>query len=104
MQAVSTGLPRTQSRAPTTRLVLIDLADMQERLSNRLLFAGDDYLILVDTGRRDVDTGPRVLHDLLDHFVESSSNERVEGLLQAQTLHGSLVLEHNGKSVRQLKN
>lgn len=76
-----------------TNLILIDLADTQEGLSNGFLFTSDYDLVLVDTGGRDVDTSPRFLHNLLDHFVEGPSNEWVEGLLQTQTLHSPLILE-----------
>lgn len=75
-----------------THLVVVDGSDAAERQGDGLLLPGDDDLVLGQAGRGDADASPRLLAQLLHQPVVGAGDEGVEGLLQGQTLHCTLVL------------
>lgn len=75
-----------------TNLVVVDAPDAAECQGDGLLLAGDDDLVLGQARRRDADAGARLLAQLLHQAVVGAGDERVEGLLQGQTLHCTFIL------------
>lgn len=75
-----------------THLVVIDGSDAVQRQSDGLLLPGDDDLVLGQARRWNADASARLLAQLLHQAVVGAGDERVEGLLQGETLHRSLVL------------
>lgn len=75
-----------------THLVFVDGSDAADGQRDRLLLASDDDLVLGQAGRWDADAGSCVLAQLLHQPVVGSGDEGVEGFLQRQTLHCTLVL------------
>lgn len=80
-----------------TYLVFVDGSDAVDRQGDSILLPRDDDLVLRQAGRRDADACARLLAQLLHQSVVGTGDEGVEGLLQRQTLHGSLVLARRAK-------
>lgn len=74
-------------------LFLIDLLNTSDSLGQLLLFSGEDYLCLVDTGWRNVDARPCVLHEFAHQLVVRASDEGVVHLLHIQPLYSALILQ-----------
>lgn len=75
-----------------THLVVVDGSDAAQRQGHGLLLPSDDDLVLGQAGRGDADSSPRLLAQLLHQPVVGAGDEGVEGLLQGETLHRTLVL------------
>lgn len=77
-------------------LVVVDGSNAAERHGDGLLLPGDDDLVLGQAGGGDADASARLLAQLLHQPVVGSGDEGVEGLLQGETLHRTLVLVRGG--------
>ena len=80
----------------TTYLLLVDLLDHGHSEGHLLLLPGDDYLCLVDAGRRHVDACARLRHHLQNQLVGGAGDEGVVHLIDAHPLHRTLVLQGGG--------
>lgn len=73
-------------------LFLINLLNTSHGLGQLLLLSSEDDFCPVNTGWRDVDTSPCLLHDLTHKPIVRPSDEGVEGLLHVKPLYSTLVL------------
>lgn len=76
-------------------LLFIDLLNTSHSLGQLFLFPCEDYLCLVNAGRRNVDACPCLLHELTHQLVVRASNEGMVHFLHIQPLHGTLILEES---------
>lgn len=69
------------SATSTLYLFLINLLNASHSLSQLLLLSSEDDFCTVNTGWRDVDSRPCLLHDFTHKSVVRPSDEGVESLL-----------------------